>query len=538
MARIKRSGNRLSIGSWSMPFAPSDVFSKRASRNLTASLPKDPGNDTASERSTAKRTGPEAADRTLAAKPMTNGPEIKTTNQAGNAKPIVGKLETETAGRRSMAKPTTNSLVQLAAVITRETEKLDRYIRESGAPAPSFDIDGPLDFPKLPDEIKAAREEVVRATKELGDLVTGPKEGVRWLAWGHNNSLSLHGIYHYRIAKSFPVGETASYAQIAEKVGLDEGNVRRFIRHAMTNRIFWEVDPDTVAHTAASRVLAEDVAMDDWVGFCVEDMFPATSQTVSALKSHPSADEPTRTGFCVANNTADIEPMFATFSQSPARAKRFGGAMASLTGGVGYELSHLLSMYPWAALPRTATIVDMGGSHGFVCIELAKHNPEMRFIVQDLPKMIASAPAPAELDAHVRDRVTFQAHDFFTEQPVKGADVYLFRWILHNHSDKYSVKMLRALIPALKKGARVVINDHVLREGFDWETLWDEKIIRTMDLVMLTLLNAKERDEAGFRTLFGLVDSRFRFVGVRREEGCRMGVVEAVWEGEDFGGSV
>ena len=151
-------------------------------------------------------------------------------------------------------------------------------------------------------------------------------------------------------------------------------------------------------------------------------------------------------------------------------------------------------------------------------------------MVQDLPKTVASAPK--DVDA----RIQFQAHDFFTEQPVKGADVYLFRWILHNHSDKYSIKMLRALIPALKKGARVVINDHCLREGYGEENLWDEKIIRTMDLVMLTLLNAKERSEGDYKTLFGDVDGRFRFEGVRRGEGCRMSVVEAVWEGEDFGG--
>ncbi|TVY52463.1 O-methyltransferase gsfB, partial [Lachnellula cervina] len=341
MARIKRSGNRLSIGTWSMPFAPSDVFSKRASRNLTAPLLKDPGTDTASEGSATKKSGPEAADRTLAAKATTKETETRTesekpgvnskltteeskveaTSQADPVKPSAEKHE----GRKPGVKPTTNSLVQLAATITRETEKLDRYIKESGAPAPSFDIDGPLDFPKLPDEIKTAREEIVRATRELGDLVTGPREGVRWMAWDHNNSLSLHAIYHYRIAKSFPVNETASYAQIAEKVGLDEGNVRRFIRHAMTNRIFWEVDSDTVAHTAASRVLAEDVAMDDWVGFCVEDMWPAASQTIHALTTNPSASEPTQTGFCAANNTTDIEPMFATLGASPSRAKRFGG---------------------------------------------------------------------------------------------------------------------------------------------------------------------------------------------------------------------
>ena len=207
--------------------------------------------------------------------------------------------------------------------------------------------------------------------------------------------------------------------------------------------------------------------------------------------------------------------------------------MTSLTGGVGYEVSYLLSMYPWSSLPPTATIVDVGGSHGFVCIELAKMYPEMKFVVQDLPKTVASAP---QLEGDVGERVSFQAHDFFTEQPVKGADVYLFRWILHNHSDKYSEKMLRALIPALKKGARVVINDHCLRDGYGEERLWDEKIIRTMDLVMLTLLNAKERSEGEFRELFKAVDGRFRFEGVRREEGCRMSVVEAVWEGEDFGG--
>lgn len=44
----------------------------------------------------------------------------------------------------------------------------------------------------------------------------------------------------------------------------------------MTNGIFKEVEPGVVAHTAMSRVLAEDEAMNDWVGFCVEDMWPVS----------------------------------------------------------------------------------------------------------------------------------------------------------------------------------------------------------------------------------------------------------------------
>jgi hypothetical protein len=78
-------------------------------------------------------------------------------------------------------------------------------------------------------------------------------------------------------AKSFPINETATFAQIAEKVGLDKLNVRRFLRLSMTNRIFKEVSQGVVAHTAASRVLAENSVMNGWVGFCTDDIWPVGS---------------------------------------------------------------------------------------------------------------------------------------------------------------------------------------------------------------------------------------------------------------------
>lgn len=301
----------------------------------------------------------------------------------------------------------------------------------------------------------------------------------------------------------------------------------------MTNRIFSEPSPGIVAHTALSRVLAEDSAMDAWVGFCVEDMWPSASRTVSALTSYPAASEATQTGFCVANDTVDKEPMFVTFGKDPLRAKRMGGAMTSLTGGEGYEVQYILDNYDWEAIDKIGgTVVDLGGSHGFVCVALAKLYPNITFVVQDLPKTIFTAPT---LDSEIVERIQFQAHDFHTAQPVKGADVYFFRWILHNQADKHALNMLRQLIPALKKGARVVINDHCLKEAGQ-ESAWDEKIMRTMDLVMLTLLNAQERSEEDFKALFEEASRGFVFMGVKRPEGCRMSVVEAVWEGDDFGG--
>jgi hypothetical protein len=84
----------------------------------------------------------------------------------------------------------TSKLIQLAQIISRETEKLDNYIKANGLPEPSFDVDAPSSFPKVSGELNHSREEVMRATKELGELVAGPSESVRWMAWDVSSLLS------------------------------------------------------------------------------------------------------------------------------------------------------------------------------------------------------------------------------------------------------------------------------------------------------------------------------------------------------------
>jgi hypothetical protein len=88
--------------------------------------------------------------------------------------------------------------------------------------------------------------------------------------------------------------------------------------------------------------------------------------------------------------------------------------------------------------------------------------------------------------------------------------VYFFRWIMHNYSTPYAIKLIKNLVPALKPGARIVINDHCLREAGS-ENPWDEKLMRSMDMVMLTLLNAQERTEEEFKALFKAADDGFVF---------------------------
>lgn len=77
------------------------------------------------------------------------------------------------------------------------------------------------------------------------------------------------------------------------------------------------------------------------------------------------------------------------------------------------EPSYAIKADDWASLGK-ATVVDVGGSHGLVCIALAEEFPDLQFVVQDIPNVADDAKTkfPAEL-SHC---ATFQAHDFFEEQ--------------------------------------------------------------------------------------------------------------------------
>ena len=144
----------------------------------------------------------------------------------------------------------------------------------------------------------------------------------------------------------------------------------------------------------------------------------------------------------------------------PAVAKRLAGALSTFSNGIGLSPSFLVKGYPWSSINNgTGTVVDVGGSKGGISIAIARSAPNLHFIVQDLPVVIQGAKelVPAE----VAPRIDFMEHDFLTNQPVK-ADAYLFRNVFHNWSDEHVVKILKATIPALQPGARVIVNDFLL----------------------------------------------------------------------------
>ena len=241
----------------------------------------------------------------------------------------------------------------------------------------------------------------------------------------------------------------------------------------MSNHIFTEKKPGQVQHTASSRLLATDPDLNDTIGVMLLETWRVSAKTLDAVKRYPESSEPGDTAFSLIN--APGVSMFEYLVRHPERARPFGGAMRYHSKFEGWNLKHLVDGYDWAALDRPgAKIVDVGGGQGAVSVALAKATKHIAFVVQDLDGTVRDGRTV--LPGELKERIEFPAHDFFTEQPVRHADVYIFRCILHDWSDKYATRILQNLVPAMKEGTRIVMYEWLLADGP--ETRWTERQAR------------------------------------------------------------
>ena len=97
-------------------------------------------------------------------------------------------------------------------------------------------------------------------------------------------------------------------------------------------------------------------------------------------------------------------------------------------------------------------------------MDLARHLPRAKFVVEDSnAEGLNMGRQIVGKDPDLERRITFLEHDFFKPQPVQ-ADVYFLRHILIDWPDAKGIEIIRALIPALKDGARVLLSEAVMPE--------------------------------------------------------------------------
>ncbi|MBX0298165.1 methyltransferase [Haloarcula nitratireducens] len=137
--------------------------------------------------------------------------------------------------------------------------------------------------------------------------------------------------------------------------------------------------------------------------------------------------------------------------------EQFVGAMTSFSMAAADVIAH---EFPWA---DHDSVVDLGTSEGVVPTRIAEVNDHVHAIGADLPRIeryfqdyVAESPAA--------DRIEFRTVDFFADETLPAADVYILGHILHDWSHDETRAILSKVFEAVAPGGAVVVYGTMIDE--------------------------------------------------------------------------
>ncbi|KAF9531423.1 hypothetical protein CPB83DRAFT_809100 [Crepidotus variabilis] len=246
------------------------------------------------------------------------------------------------------------------------------------------------------------------------------------------------------------------------------------------------------------------------------------------------------------------------------RLERFGKAMS---GTDGWEApGAVFNAFDWYSLPKGSIVVDVGGGIGSTSMLLASafssssplmqsdHGEDeslgLNFVIQDRPFVceMGEKAWKAQCPELLGTTTTFQAHDFFTPQPIKNAALFLLRVVLHDWPNDFARKILTKLRDAATPSTKLLLGDFVLPLACadDMSGLEDVEGVESilapapllpnlgkasanvywMDMTMQTIFNAQERT---LRETVALAASAgWKIIKVSKTTGSLFGYMVAV----------
>ncbi|MER7708059.1 methyltransferase [Kitasatospora sp. NPDC097605] len=270
----------------------------------------------------------------------------------------------------------------------------------------------------------------------------------------------------------------AAPADLAAATGTDARNLHRVLRLLATRGVVTEDEQGRFALTGAGQALRGDVPFS--VRTAVQMLTDRTMWRPAGELTH-----------CLTEGTTAFEnifgmPFFDHFAKDERTAAVFHVGMAAMSD---QENAPIAAAYDF---PEDGTVVDIGGGHGGLLLEVLLRNPGLRGVLYDRSHVLAGN----RLAAHpgITGRWTPQEGDFFAAVP--AGDIHLLKRITHDWDDEDCVTLLGHCRRALHPGGRVLVVDAVVPPG---DTPHQSK---ALDLMMMGSLTGRERTEADFAELF------------------------------------
>ncbi|KAI0468872.1 S-adenosyl-L-methionine-dependent methyltransferase [Xylaria cf. heliscus] len=429
------------------------------------------------------------------------------------------------------------SLSDLGDIIRQQSNTLSNQLQAMGFTPPSLSGNGGQEFVGYPTEVGESREKLLEAIDELRALVLGPNSYLFFASFISPVSIAVFNvIYRYELAQNIPKRGSISYPDLASRCGLAELDVRRVIQAALSLRMFEEQPDGSIGHNAISAALATPLVHDS-VGFSTEEYVPAAMKLAEALKRFPGSTCAGESAIAISNGSVGDRDIFSLISHDPARVRRFTNAMSWVTTVPETSSVHFVDNVPWSLAPEgmpqacPKVIVDIGGSGGDLCEALCTKFPLIeKAIVEDLPEVLSNRMEKA-IATDLTDRIEYQPYNFFTKQVIKGADVYIFRTVLHDWPDSYAIQILQNQVSALKPGAEILINDICLEDSRS-KSRTHLYAQCAHDLMVKMGLNSKERTRDEWAALLSSADARFKIESVTTPPCSVHSIIRVIWPGE------
>ncbi|KAJ7046068.1 O-methyltransferase [Mycena alexandri] len=441
-----------------------------------------------------------------------------------------------------MASP--SSLRQLSDIIAQAVTDIEAEYAKASARLPSldepFNPTNAAEAVGMHPNVVVASSLVIAAAAQITATVSNPALAII------NDSLLYHLSSCLRATAALNVVEILREGgpgglhvqEIAKKARTDPDKLARVLRLLATHHVFREVTPDVFANNRISSVIDKgkpselcfEKPSEKYIGtsglgayleHITDEGMKSSSYMTDALVDPATAfsEDPTSTPFSRAFSTT--ASMFAWYEspENKERLVRFGVGQAGSTK-IDPPESILLGL-KWNQLPKDAVLVDVGGGVGSTSLIIAKATPNLRIVNQDRAPVLEQAKAywSEHLKSHVDSKmVEFQVHDFFTPQPVKNADIFMLRQIVHDWPDDAAIKILSHLRAAAAPKTKLVIVDQIIPYATESDLVNSipgmarppppAPLLRNMgaamavpywaDLHMYALLNGRERTMGGF----------------------------------------
>ncbi|KAF4158523.1 hypothetical protein CNMCM8927_003883 [Aspergillus lentulus] len=299
------------------------------------------------------------------------------------------------------------------------------------------------------------------ACRELDALVTPPEMWTNRVAMRYNGSIAICLLFDLKIFQFLSESDSATPLEtLVKRSGASKSLLRCVLREVVAEFILDEPAPETYRLNSRSAFLL-GTSGGAWVHH-MSDVGLMTGAYLSRYVAQNGGQIPGhrhQTAFQMAYGT---DQSFYAFLRSSDKklGERFDRAMQWHTRSAATTVE---SIFDFSQLKSDALVVDVGGGKGHHSIRIAQQHPRMSFIVQDYG---AEPPTGStDIDQKILERVKWQDHDFRTEQPVKGADLYLASCIMMDHTSEDCCIILGYLAEAMTPNKSILLIDDAIDVG-------------------------------------------------------------------------